>query len=281
MTARWGAIGGGVVGVTALVVVLRGTGPVIAAANFDDGTPGPFTSDPSATVSILDDPTGASRGKVAQFRYHSTVTPAVASSELVLRPPKSLGLGSTFYFGGDLYFPDTTFNFDNPGVRRSLLLYQASVIPNFIGPDDAWVRFELWGKCGFQVNWSVSRKMGMSACRYGSVQMAKWLRIETQVTMNKTIESHDGVIRLWVDGTKVFEDTTVRFSDPAFGTAPSWRTWAIGTDRQSADAMDFAPDLSDGPWFDEIRYWDDVAFTTVRRQAPQPGSPASPRQRNH
>jgi hypothetical protein len=28
--------------------------------------------------------------------------------------------------------------------------------------------------------------------------------------------------------------------------------------------MDFAPDLSDGPWFDEIRYWDNVAFTTTR-----------------
>jgi hypothetical protein len=144
------------------------------------------------------------------------------------------------------------------------LSYQASIAPNFVGPEDTWVHVEFWGKCGFQVNWSVGRKLEMSQCRYGPVPTGAWIRIETQVTMNKVVESHDGIIRLWVNGTMAFQDTTARLSDPTYEGVPTWRIWAVGQDRQSADAMDFAPDLSDGPWFDEIRYWDNVAFTTTR-----------------
>lgn len=99
----------------------------LAAATFDDGTLGPFKADPVGSVRVVDDPTGRSRGKVAEMRYVATRTPAEPAAALSFTQTSTLGLGSTVFFSGDLYIPDTTFNLDNARVTRMLLLFRAAL----------------------------------------------------------------------------------------------------------------------------------------------------------
>jgi hypothetical protein len=87
--------------------------------------------------------------------------------------------------------------------------------------------------------------------------------------MNSAMSAHDGIVRLWVDGALVANDTTVLMTNPTWTREPVWREWAIGEKRRSADWNGLA-DISEGGSIDERRYWDNVVFSTSRLGAKEP-----------
>ncbi len=236
----------------------------IAAANFDDGTTGLFVIEPAGTGAVVPDPTGSGHGNVVVLRYVADTTPGLLRSAVIYPPTVKLGLGSTFYFSGDLYVPDTTFNLANQNVARRLVLFRGAsgLLQN--DSTDAFVLINL-AACGVTVQWSDGWKTGWTLCR-AQPDPGRWHRLETQVTMNHAVSSTDGVIRLWIDGKLVYQDLTVRLTDPRAKGQPVWREWAIGVDRNSAD-FGSVPDISEGGSISEVRYWDNVTFTTTRKTA--------------
>jgi hypothetical protein len=241
---------------------LHGAEPDIASASFDDGTPGPFET--IGPITFPADPTGSGRGRIAQMRYADSATRVDITTSLVYRPRRDFGYGSTFFFGGDFYIPAGVFNFDNPKVDRELLEFRGTTGDSTYHPTAGIVVIvHYWGFCGVQLEWSHDSKMAASSCGHGVVRMARWHRIETEVRLNTNGSASDGILRLWFDGTLTFEDSTIRFTDPAWLGPARWGSWSIGSRRRSSD-FDGMTDLTDTGKIDELRYWDNVAFSTTR-----------------
>lgn len=236
----------------------------IASANFEDGTLGPFAAAPAGAIKVVDDPTNRGRGKVAELRYEATKARIEPSAALNVKPPVALGLGSTFFFSGDVYFPVTTFNWSHPRVTRMLLVFRASIGDSLDDRTDSFVSMNFAGRCGISMQWSNDGKLGLTTCNLAPFELGKWHHIEMQVTMNKTPASRDGALRLWIDGKTVHEDTLVRFTDPRSTAKPVWRLWSVGEGRTSSDDG-LGRDMSDDGLIAESRYWDNVALSFMRR----------------
>ncbi|MBM4194159.1 MAG: hypothetical protein FJ202_07270 [Gemmatimonadetes bacterium] len=232
----------------------------LAAATFDDGTLGPFKADPVGSVRVVDDPTGRSRGKVAEMRYVATRTPAEPAAALSFTQTSTLGLGSTVFFSGDLYIPDTTFNLDNARVTRMLLLFRAALGEKLDESSDVFVVVMHNGGCGLGMQWSRDDAYGGTRCPLAPIKAGRWHRIEAELKLNSTVDARNGVVRAWIDGYLAHQDTAVRFTNPARREAPLWRSFVVGATRASADGGD----LSDGGSISEVRYWDNVSFRTTR-----------------
>ncbi len=255
-----------VVGLIVMVGAARGAVSTdIATANFDDSTLGPFTADPVGSVTVVRDPATSEggHGLVARMSYQASATPAELKAALSFTPSERLSLGSTFYFSGDLFIPDTTFNMANPAVARELVMFRAPIGKSLDDDTDAYVMLHLVGGCGLMVQWSRDGKGATSRCKLAEPELGRWNHLELQVTMNRSIAGANGVLRLWFNGARVFQDTAVRLTDPAGKAAPVWRSWVVGATRSSAD-VDGKMDLSDGGIISEVRYWDNISFSTTR-----------------
>ncbi len=230
----------------------------IVSADFDNGTPGPFSV--IGQASFPDDPSGTGHGRVAQLRYADTTFPVEIRSALVYHPKPGMGLGSTLFFSGDLYLPDGTFNLGNLNIDRKLVTFRAAPTVADTTQPDLTVVVHLYA-CGVLMSWSENR--AGSGCHLGTFETARWYHVEAEVKMNSAMGKSDGILRIWVDGFQTLNDTTVILTNPKWRHKPEWREWSVGEQRRSAD-FDGTPDISEGGSIDESRYWDNVVFSTTR-----------------
>jgi hypothetical protein len=95
----------------------------------------------------------------------------------------------------------------------------------------------------------------------GPITMGVWYRIETEVRLNSTKTSRDGIIRVWVNGDLKYENTSVLFMPlNGYNNLTTWRSWYIGQQREGRDWVGGPPEYN----INETRYWDNVAFGTTR-----------------
>jgi uncharacterized protein YjdB len=246
----------GIAGVKSLDVVAP---PDLAASNFNDGTYGVFQKeDPDGAVSIVDDPTGAGRGKVVRIHYAGVNQDRNRS--VYFDYPTGIGLGKTIYSRFRVYHA-SPFN-TNTFIGRKYIYWQEGSpslgLPfgqpfwSVIGLNGSEFAIDLGH---FNQGGSVTQ-VNANNIFSGGIKADKWYTIETQMTVNSTPSSTDGIFRVWIDGALIYEKTNFRWTDPTWPVnfANFGFHWFFVGDQTSYTSGSF----------DEIRLIDDVAFSTKR-----------------
>lgn len=220
--------------------------PDLAYGDFDGGTISPYRMDggASSSVTVVDDPTGAGKGKVAQFSYangtdiNRWIMPANHSAR-------------HFFFAGDMYFPSGTANFTNNAVQRKLVYIRTQPGVGVV----AGVVISLWGDK--LSAWIVNSDGTTGSYGLAQVSAGAWHRLEVEVQANSAYSASDGVLRVWLDGALVHERTGVKLYSTDPGGAFHYDEWGVGYQRESAPG-EAASSIS------EVRYFDRVSFSTKR-----------------
>lgn len=232
----------------------------LANHNFDDGTYGPYSEfDVDNHVDIVDDPTGAGRGKVVRYHYQGTNQDRNRSVEFDYAP--GIGYGQTIYHRHYVYFDGTGMNLTNTLIGRKLLYWQGGFATGSSAGVPSWCvvgcnGMELAIDIGnFNNNGTVNQR-NRNNIFPGNMQPNQWYRIETRFTVNSTASASDGSFQLWVDGTQYALETGFRWTDPAWPSPNLYKmdTFFVG-DQVSR---------TDGGSFDEFRYVDQLAYATSR-----------------
>jgi hypothetical protein len=232
----------------------------LANHDFEDGTLGPYYTESGPNVSVVDDPTDKRGGRVTSVRFTSPGPLADINTQFKF-DPANVGLGQTIFFRGYVYFAPGTPEFDNPQVQRKLLYGQGGSGNSF-----SFILDMRAGKDGLYIVYTDgTRQGGLTPDTYinsGPIAMGVWYRIETEVRLNSTETSQDGIIRIWIDGDLKYEKTNVNFmaTDGSFNDATTWRSWYIGQQREGRDWNGGAPETN----INELRFWDNVAFGSSR-----------------
>ncbi|MDB4912938.1 MAG: hypothetical protein JWM95_582 [Gemmatimonadetes bacterium] len=228
--------------------------PNIATHDFNDGTFGPYTNDTPGHNSIIADPTGAGRGSVAQVKYDY---PANGGGQIDLNqyfslyPKTSYSYGSTVFFRGYVYFPANTVKLTDQNVLRKLVYWRTDA-PNLTQCNLVVL---MWGD-QIMMNVATSPSNDVSS-PHGVATLVgdQWTRVEMQVTMNSAAAVNDGIVRLWINGSLVWERLDMRLTETTASATVKWAWWGIGHQREG-DGIETT--------VDERRYWDNVAFSTTR-----------------
>jgi uncharacterized protein YjdB len=259
----------GVAGTDSLLVVVP---PNLASQNFDGGSYSPYYNfwDPAVggdgTVDIVSDPTGSGRGKVARMHYVHTN----GDSNRFLQYSHVIGFDSTMFSRGDFYLDVADLGTGLWG--RKLIYYRPNQPVSKFG--GAWREFavvvDLQGNDLRVSSWYV-RADGTTQERSDYLPThllpRTWYTLETQVTPETSIGAGDGIVRVWLNGSLVYEITNLQLTDPAWIGIPV--PGGNSTPYELSDAYLAHVDvgeqvnLNTGS-FDEYRYWDKVAFSTKR-----------------
>ncbi|WP_325308138.1 Ig-like domain-containing protein [Longimicrobium sp.] len=227
-----------------------GTPTVLASSTFETGTLSPFTypwDQYPSDLSVVNDPTGAGHGRVVSIHYAGTA--ADRNRGVMYESNAGVGLGQTIVFRGDLYVGQPLPGSEPAG--RKLLYFQRDESTGF--PDFSTV-LALYG-----YTLIVSQGYGPSGFHQdvglATLQAGRWYKLEMEQRLNTSFTAKDGVIRVWVDGALVYERTNLTWSDPAWTASPAnqkFRYFIVG------DQVNY------GGTFDEMRYWDNITFSTGR-----------------
>ena len=232
------------------VLPARAPAGVLARSDFESGTIAPFTNPwGDRTITVVDDPTGAGKGKVVRIHYKGAAQDV--NRALMFEHRSGIGLGETIVVKGDLYLPPD-INTSPQYAQRKLMYFQR------LGGPEFWTVLTMFGTQLRLDNGYVPAR-GPSVVTVSPLltvlQTGRWYTIEVLVTLNSTPASDDGVARVWIDGAMLYERTNLRWSDPAWPpqSAPQrFGYWLIGDQVNSSLA------------FDEYRYWDNVTISTTR-----------------
>jgi hypothetical protein len=225
---------------------------VLATSTFESGKLDPFTNPWGTDIDIVDDPTGSGHGKVA--RYHYAGTAQDRNRSLMYENGKGIGPGETIHFSGQFYLPNG-INTSPAFAARKLLYFQ----PDAASGKTFSSIITMYGTQLSIVNGYVAQNGSTVEVKGPTApftfQTGRWYKIETQITLNTSFTSNNGVYRCWIDGQLVYENTKMSWSDPKWTPAPApqkLRYFLVG-DQVNASGS-----------FDEYRYWDNVTFSTVR-----------------
>lgn len=251
-TATMTATSEGVTG-TAVVTVSteQQTPPLLASADFDDGTLGSTFTNPWGTgLDFPTDPTNSGKGRVARFTYAPASGGSVERALAYVSPP--MRYNQTLWMRGYVYFPTGASPY-NAAHNRKILDYQgrcARVTPHRVGNGDLKVSIV---DC---MNGTEQEVMDPST----GIVLANdtWYLLEMRITTNSADNLRDGILEIFINGspTPNFRQATGLGWITEKGTAPSFfNTYLIG----------FQLTINGGdPVYSEVRYWDKVAFATTR-----------------
>jgi DNA-binding transcriptional regulator/RsmH inhibitor MraZ len=237
---------------------------ILASHDFRDGKFGPFEPWNPSYVDVVNDPTGAGKGKVVRIHYHNASTEAVAHNHdagFALETAR-IGLGQSIFFRGEFYLPPGIDR--NPELQRKLLYFQRGVdaLPEF------WSVVSLW-ETGLTVSNGYVPPKGeaVDSTAYGLAKITpgRWHKLETELRLNSTLSAKDGIFRLWLDEKLVYENTKLTWNDPNWRIAPGdqkFRHFRVGEQVNVVGKID------------EYRYWTNVTFATHRIQAPAASRPS-------
>jgi uncharacterized protein YjdB len=220
---------------------------MLAQHNFNDGTLGPYSTGSPGTVTVINDPTGAGRGKVVSLRYQHDGTGSPDSNRQFLyvntqHGGSGIGFGQSIFFKGDLYVPKPAANVEKS--MRKLLYWQK--------PAQSTTGFSVLKTAGTSVELEFYNDSRFRILKnFAQIQWDRWHTIEKEMTVNSSPTASDGVIRIWLDGVLVLEETGLRL---------------IGTtgNREYFDRFLVGQQMQNSTPYDELRYWDRAAFATQR-----------------
>ena len=221
--------------------------------DFENGTAGGMSGVDGGDIKIVQDPTGSGKGKVLSLHYVRTAGEAPGQPvdrNRHIDYQRSIGHGQSIWFKGEFYLDIDKFSgTNNEPVMRKLTYYQ----PGTGSLWDVLVMFNenLDDQLGYQG--SAGHVYKNNSTPNPGIRTKTWHTLEKQMTFNSAPGVSDGVIRVWIDGRLIIENTAVRFTD-AGGPANAFGNFAIGDQMQGNLA------------YDEYRYWNNVAFSSKRIQ---------------
>jgi len=243
---------------------------LLASQNFDGGSVSPYYNfwDPAVggngDVDVVDDPTGAGKGKVARMHYVGTNQDRNRHLQFAHR----IGFGTTIYSRGEFYLDVAELG--DGLIGRKLIYYRphADYAKYNGGPEFATV-VGLMGPSlyvnSFYVPADGSPVVETHAFIVNTLLPRTWYTLETQITTETSIGAGNGIVRVWLNGALTYEKTDVQWTDPAWIGQPM----ANGTPLELADVYLERVEVGEQVnynvgSFDEYRYWDNVAFSTKR-----------------
>jgi uncharacterized protein YjdB len=238
---------------TASVAVVSETGefspPDLANHNFNDGTFGPYWDPWGNRSFVVDDPTGAGRGKVVQQRH----APSGGESNIGVAYTRHLGPGDHVYFRGRVYVGSSGAETDTIAIQRKLLYFQPT--KNVSGTWFAYV-MTLWGANGLNAGAGNATSATGPDANMGNVfpGLRQWVTVEVYLRMNSKpgdTTVRDGGTAVWINGKEVQRHDTGLY------------VLHHPDDRLGLLMFGYQVNWSGGK-IDEYRYWDDVAFSTKR-----------------
>lgn len=234
---------------------------ILASADFEDGTAGPFGG-LGGEIKIVLDPTNSGKGKVLSLDY---VGPGSINRQINLT--RKLRLGETLFFRGELFIDAPSLKPPAGFVQRKLLYWRADGGPLFnwmygvLKMNDAGLAIEA-GAVG-------PNGIAYSGGDAGILQPRKWHTVEMQTTMPTVAGKPDGILRLWIDNA-------LRLDVPNWNiTHASW-IGARGPSAGSGAGGVMTPadiffniymvgdQLQTDQPFAEKRYWNNPTFSTKR-----------------
>lgn len=256
---------------------------LLVGHDFDDGLWAPFNTPGRgnpADYSIIDDPTGSGRGKVAAIHYHRTSTsdPELDKNRAFkpsdhtpgLTGPDGMTFGSRGYFRGDVYVPNGTTSGFAPEFDLRKLIY-----PKFGDWNSGALRHHWILTLNGRTNGSgmdLGVTSGTSRDRYAgypeyyhteygvaAFNWSQWYLVEVEWQIN-TAGAADGWLKVWIDGVQKYERTGFMLAAP-HPTDPETYFYLyefeIGDQQQGSTS-------TPNSLFDSYRYWDNVQLRTRR-----------------
>jgi len=229
-----------------------GGGTRLASANFDDGTLGDFYNPwagVGGVIDIIDDPTGAGRGKIARYHYINNPAGGNYDSNIGLYPVADLsfGVGAERWVQGDVYIPTppagTEFqnrklivNYGAPSGTDGALIIGWNQGTN---PSVDSLVFGFGGGGGKAPIYQV----------YGIIDFSwnSWHTIKARYTVETTPGGTDGSLALYFDGSIVYSYSGIQF---------------LTTD-SSIGGPGFGYQYNSSIATNEYRYWDKISFATT------------------
>ncbi len=237
---------GGVTG-TASVTVTSSSGGFAITNDFESGSPSPYiypwTGSPT-DFQIVSDPTATGHGQVAQLHYHRSSSDSPdCNRALIWHPTTPIGFGQTFYFRGSFYIPQPTSTMANQNRKLTYWLKN----PSSSYPD--YVVVGAWGNGLYFSGGTYNNPVNVAGI--ATVNFNQWYRLEIQTTINSGATTSDGAIRVWLNGTLVYQNSAIAFMQHA---GPS----------ENFTDMGFGYQVNASLLYDEYRYWDSVSFSSYR-----------------
>ena len=272
------AVGIGAVTIEAKAADLTGrieltitTGPDAASHDFNDGTLGAYINRAATDLDFPFDPTGAGRGKVARFHYQGSNGDVNRSLEFrhVRRYTEPI------YFKGDFYIPIADLS-TPAAIVRKLIYWQMHKNWGRYPPDGGFgtgrtVVVLLGSDLVVDATYNPAPATGKTANDVRTAVVAAqgikgntWYTLEVYQVMETAIGRADGVLQVWLDGQLVFSKTDMTWTDPNWLTDTT--KYPVPFDPADIYFKHFLVgnqvNLDQGS-FDEIRYWDNVEFSTT------------------
>jgi Bacterial Ig-like domain (group 2) len=273
---------GGASGMAPVTVVIP---PDLASHDFNDGTFGLYTNPFPLDIDVVADPTGAGKGKVARLHYvRATSDGSVfdVNREFQFTYPRRYG--DPLYFRGDFYIQAADLG--DGFVQRKLIYWQShedyTKYPlGYGGPNFRTVVVMYGNQLAVDATFNPAVGNGTSDThrthveRLATIVPSTWYTLEVFQQLESSIGGADGILRVWLNGTMVFEKTTMQWTDPGWVGATgdytgSWSNPGAGQGvvMDAADIYSQRFYIGDqfnwsGVW-NEYRYWDNVAFSTQR-----------------
>ena len=256
-----------------------GSPPDLISVDFDDGTTGALSGGGplDGDIRVINDPTGAGKGKVLSLHYKRDATESpgvVVDRNRSVEYWHALRLGETIFFRGEVYFDvPTMVGANNTPISRKLLYWQPHVNywkyggtggPNMVSMLTSWNNGG-WVEASY-IDAAGDLESHFTTGAAGAFQAKRWHVVEKQMTMNSTLDSKDGIIRIWIDGALVFERTNVGWTDSRWIGKPVREGNGTGLDANDIYFERFlvGEQVNYNQAYDEYRYWNNVSFSTKR-----------------
>jgi uncharacterized protein YjdB len=261
------ATASGIAGDDSLVVVVP---PDLASQNFDGGSYSPYVNfwDPvnggNGDVDLVDDPSGAGKGKVARMHYAGTNQ----DRNRFLEYDHGLTWGHTIFFRGEFYVDVPDFGDGFWGRKLWYFLSHVDYQKYGGGPTfNAVVGFQ---GHGLYVDGGYVSQSGIRTSNEALIATLlprTWYTLEIQTTAETSIGAGNGILRIWLNGALIYEKTDYLWTDPAWIGQPI--PGGNGTPLELADVYLERVEVGEQlnlivGSFNEYRYWDKVAFSTKR-----------------
>jgi hypothetical protein len=233
-------------------------GTNFASHDFNDGTLGPFS--PVGNVTVIDDPTGSGRVKVAAINYNVNSSNGVLVDDNEAFQPSGLtiGLGQTLWFYGEFYLATQvpiTLDISSFNIQRKLTYWTwggfgpheiACVLSSF-GP-----QFDLTGThCRFASSNFTPGADGYIDTAVAQLTSNIWHKLKIHYRMNSSMVAADGIVQIWYDTKLIFNHFDLRQTDP---------TWTDDPNTIQFHNFFTGEQVNAGQNVNENRYWDNVSF---------------------
>ncbi len=233
----------------------------LSSLNFEDGTFGTFTNPWGYGISVVDDPTGAGKGKIGKFVYYSGAdgSPAPSASDdhaLITNTEGPFPLGKSIWLHGDLYFKTGTGGYSTSDNRKIIRLSNDSrenntdIILHKVDGGDLRLTTDIY-RSG-----SVTAPSGSTGIQ---ILNDRWYTLDVELVPNSARGVNDGKIRIYINGATI--PTYERAVDIDWNTDPTNTTSAGKPYFRFGDQLTIA---LGHPTYEDVRYWDNLAVSSSR-----------------